>query len=57
MKICLKIITTKPVIVQLRRSGAHSLRCQIFWRCNFFFDFFRGFIGKKVFEQSGLPYP
>ena len=35
MKICLKIITTEPVILQTW-SGAHPLRYPIFWRCNFF---------------------
>ena len=55
MKICLKIITTEPVIVHTW-SGAHSLRCQISGDA-IFFDFFRGSIGKKVFGQSGLPYP
>ena len=50
MKICLKIITTEPVIVQTW-SGAHSLRCQIFWRCNFFSICFRGSIGKKFVDN------
>ena len=50
MKICLKIITAKPVIVQTW-SGAHSLRCQTFWRCNFFSISLGGLLEKKFLDN------
>ena len=55
MKICLKIITIEPVIVQTW-SGAHYLRCQIFWRCNFF-SISLGVFRKKSFWTIGTALP